>query len=242
MKAVIFDLDGTLLDTLDDLAESLNAMLEGLGYQPHSVEVVKGFIGDGMENLVRRAAPADDEIDDALIARCLALYKDEYDTRWNAKTRAYDGIPALLTELQRRRIPMGVLSNKADAFTKMCIAEYFPGVEFSAVLGQRDGIPKKPDPSGALEIATLWALPSTRSPSSATAPSTSAPPSGPACSPSGSRGASGPPGSSGNAVPPPSSSAPPISSTTSDDPWWGRPAARRPSGVAVGSHATPPTV
>ncbi len=159
LKAVIFDLDGTLLDTLDDLAESLNAMLAGLGYRQHSVEAVKGFIGDGMENLVRRAAPEDAAIDDALVARCLSVYKEEYGKRWNVKTRAYEGIPVLLAELQRRGVPMGVLSNKADAFTKLCIAEYFPGVTFSAVLGQREGIPKKPDPSGALEIGALWGFP-----------------------------------------------------------------------------------
>lgn len=159
LKAVIFDLDGTLLDTLADLAESLNAMLASVGYRQHSVEAVKGFIGDGMENLVRRAAPADAAIDDALVARCLALYKEEYEKRWKAKTRAYEGIPALLAELALRGVPMGVLSNKADEFTKLCVAEYFPGVEFSAVLGQRDGIPKKPDPSGALEIGALWGFP-----------------------------------------------------------------------------------
>lgn len=112
-----------------------------------------------MENLVRRAAPVDAAIDDALVARCLAAYKDEYGKRWNARTRPYEGIPELLAELQRRGVPMGVLSNKADSFTRMCVAEYFPGVEFAAVLGQREGIPKKPDPSGALEIGARWAFP-----------------------------------------------------------------------------------
>jgi len=158
-KAVIFDLDGTLLDTLADLAESLNAMLARLGYRQHSVEAVKGFIGDGMENLVRRAAPDDASIDEALVARCLSLYKEEYGKRWKAKTRAYDGIPELLAALQRRGVPMAVLSNKADAFTRMCVAEFFPDIAFSAVLGQREGYPKKPDPAGALEIGALWELP-----------------------------------------------------------------------------------
>ena len=111
-----------------------------------------------MENLVRRAAPEDAHIDDALVQQCLEVYKGEYEQRWNAKTRPYDGITEVLGQLAAAGLPMGVLSNKLDVFTKKCIAEYFPGIDFVAVFGQRDGIAKKPDPTAALEIGELMGL------------------------------------------------------------------------------------
>lgn len=157
-RGIIFDLDGTLLDTLDDLADSLNAMLRQLEFGEHSREEVRGFIGNGMENLVRQAAPADARVDDALVERCLAVYKIEYEKRWNARTRPYSGINDLLGALAERKMPMGVLSNKLDEFTKICIAEYFPETEFVTVLGMRESVPKKPHPAGALEIATTMGV------------------------------------------------------------------------------------
>ena len=133
-KAIIFDLDGTLLDTLQDLADSLNAMLREFGFKPHSKEAIKGFIGDGMENLVRRAAPATACIDEALVQRCLDAYTVEYEKRWNATTAPYEGVPELLEKLEKAGVPMAVLSNKLDAYSKLCIA--------GIVSSERTGSPK----------------------------------------------------------------------------------------------------
>jgi phosphoglycolate phosphatase len=158
VSGIIFDLDGTLLDTLDDLADSLNAMLRVKGFREHSTEAVRGFIGNGMENLVRQAAPEDARIDDALVKECLEIYKGEYEKRWNAKTTVYSGIDDLLKKIALKGVPMAVLSNKLDEFTKICIAEFFPDTVFQVVLGMRETVPKKPHPAGALEIAELLGL------------------------------------------------------------------------------------
>lgn len=154
-KAVLFDLDGTLLDTLADLAASGNAILEKRGLPTHPSDDFRFFIGDGMRNLVQRifpenAKPSETELDEAL-----ADYKREYFDRWNRTTGAYEGIPELLDELKERGIRIGVLSNKAHEFTRKCVDEFLSDWKWDVILGQREGVPRKPDPVGALEAAGI---------------------------------------------------------------------------------------
>jgi phosphoglycolate phosphatase len=150
--AVLFDLDGTLLDTLDDLADSANLALRQLGLPEHGAESYKRFIGDGIDNLVRRAVP-EDRRDAATLAECVNLTRGNYAIRWAEKTRPYDGIPELLDSLTTRGIPMAVFSNKPDEFTQLCVERLLAAWHFEVVMGSSPALPKKPDPAGACWIA-----------------------------------------------------------------------------------------
>ncbi|MCC8166356.1 MAG: HAD family hydrolase [Planctomycetes bacterium] len=151
VRAAIFDLDGTLLDTLDDLADAMNAVLRRLGFPEHPVDSYRYFVGTGLVNLAKKAVPAGTPEDVA--ATVPGLLKEAYSANWSAKTRPYPGIPELLDELRRRGIPLAILSNKPDAFTQVMARHYFPDGTFAAVRGLTDDVPRKPDPAGALIIA-----------------------------------------------------------------------------------------
>ena len=159
LQAVIFDLDGTLLDTLSDLAASGNAILEKRGLPAHPVGDFRFIIGDGMRNLVERIFPDDSKPTETDLDAALADYKADYDQRWNRTTRPYDGIPELLDELGDRGIRIGVLSNKVHEFTVKCVDEFLGEWDWDAVLGQREGVSRKPDPAGALEAAKTMCVP-----------------------------------------------------------------------------------
>jgi phosphoglycolate phosphatase len=152
-QAVVFDLDGTLLDTIEDLTDSMNAALAAMDFPGRSVEEAKRMVGDGLDLFVRRALPDEARDDSRAAARLKELMRSEYGIRRAVKTKPYEEIPALLEALGRRDIPMAVLSNKPHQETVILIKKYFPGVEFRAVLGAREGVPPKPEPSAALEIA-----------------------------------------------------------------------------------------
>jgi len=151
-RVVVFDLDGTLLDTLQDLADSMNAALAHLGFPTHDVDAYRYFVGEGAGVMAQRALP-DDRDDDNTVRRCLAAMREEYSKRWRDKTRPYPGIPRLLDRLMELEVRLTVLSNKPDDFTKLMVAELLPEWRFDLVLGQREGIARKPDPAGAFEIA-----------------------------------------------------------------------------------------
>jgi phosphoglycolate phosphatase len=157
-KAVVFDLDGTLLDTLDDLADSMNSVLEAKNYPTHAVEKYKYFVGDGMRTLVQRTLP-EGKSDEMSVESGLSALRDEYAIRWNNKTRPYEGIVEMLEKLSDRDIKLSVLSNKADHFSKLIVSNFFPGCHFELVFGERQGVPKKPDPAGADEIAETLGIP-----------------------------------------------------------------------------------
>lgn len=154
--AVLFDLDGTLLDTLEDLADATNAALVAMGLPGHPLEAYKYFVGDGLEALVRRAmrpegtgAPPDETV----LARGIELARQEYARRWADKTRPYPGIPELLDGLAERAVPAAVFSNKPDQFTRLCVERLLSSWHFAIIQGATPELPRKPDPCGALAIA-----------------------------------------------------------------------------------------
>lgn len=149
MRAVLFDLDGTLLDTLDDLADSGNAVLLAHGFEAHSVGAYRNFIGDGMGKLVERIFPSEAVADPDVLEQRLQEYKQAYQDRWRNKSKVYDGISELLGKLSEQGIKTGVLTNKAHAFAVKCVEEYFSDHPWDVVLGQREGVPRKPDAAGA---------------------------------------------------------------------------------------------
>ena len=152
-KAVLFDLDGTLLDTLPDIAASANRVLASFGFPQHPIDDFRDYIGEGMSIMYARALPARAAGDEKLIQRCAAMHRAEYGAGWNVKTRPFDGISELLSALADRNIRTAVLSNKPDPFTQLCIDEYFPPGCFEIALGHRDAFPLKPDPASALHVA-----------------------------------------------------------------------------------------
>ena len=149
---IIFDLDGTLLDTIEDLADSMNRVLTDLGFPTHTIGAYKYFVGEGVEPLIRRALP-EDQLRPELLDQCLGALREEYGRRWENKTRPYAGIPDLLDHLNGMGLRMAILSNKLDHFTRIMVAKLLPRWKFDPVFGARPAVPKKPDPAGALEIA-----------------------------------------------------------------------------------------
>jgi phosphoglycolate phosphatase len=152
-KAVIFDADGTLLDTLQDLADSMNSTLAHFGFPVHETDKYKYFVGDGMENLVRRALPDSFKTNPVAVSECSEMMRQIYGRNWKEKSRPYPGIPELLDALTERGIIMTILSNKPDEFMQRVIKELLPSWRFEIVMGERPSVPRKPDPASALEIA-----------------------------------------------------------------------------------------
>jgi len=151
-EAVIFDLDGTLLDTLTDIADAMNAVLIRFGFPTHTVQTYRRFLGDGLEVLVERSLPEDrrtrKEID-----RCVTGMRQEYAQRWWKTSRPYDGVPEMLDRLSADGIMMAILSNKLEVFTKLMARSLLGSWTFKEVVGLRPDLPRKPDPTGALEIS-----------------------------------------------------------------------------------------
>ncbi len=151
-RAVLFDLDGTLLNTLGDIASSANRVLGHLGFPQHEVEAYKYFVGDGREALAVRILPTIHQ-DASTVAKVVAGIDKEYSQHWADTSHSYVGIPELLQALTMRGIRMAVLSNKPDDFTKLTVSRLLPHWRFEPVLGVRPSVPIKPDPTAALEIA-----------------------------------------------------------------------------------------
>ena len=157
-EAVLFDLDGTLLDSIEDLTDSMNIVLDGFGFPGHDAEACKLFVGDGVEMFALRALP-ENQRDEAMVAQCAAEMRAEYRKRWSIKTRPYDGIPELLDDLTLRNLKLAVLSNKPEESTREMVAELLSKWRFYPVAGARASVPKKPDPTLAIEISRQLRLP-----------------------------------------------------------------------------------
>lgn len=157
LKAFIFDLDGTLIDSLADIAESINRMLDGRGYPRCEANDFKQMVGDGMEKLVERALPEAVRSEE-LIRVCVEEYRAHYDTLWDSQTRPYAGIVEMLAELKGRGVRRGVISNKAHRFTVPMTEHFFGTTVFDHILGQRTEVPRKPAPDGAHEMAAFLGL------------------------------------------------------------------------------------
>ena len=142
--AVIFDLDGTLLNTLGDLRAATNHALEVRGLPPHSMEEIRQFIGNGIRLLICRAMP--EGTPEAEIDAALDDFKAYYAAHIHDRTVPYDGIPQLLTALRKRGIKVAVLSNKIDSASQQLIEYFFSG-KTDVVFGEHVGVPRKPDPT-----------------------------------------------------------------------------------------------
>lgn len=153
-ELVIFDLDGTLLDTIGDLAAACNVVLERRGLPQHSYEEYCHFVGNGIMRLVERALPEELRTPE-YVARVRADFVEYYTAHIDLHTKPYDGIEELVGELARRGVRMAVASNKFQAGTEKLVGRFFPSVAFDAVFGQRAGVPLKPDPSVVEEILAL---------------------------------------------------------------------------------------
>jgi len=151
-KVVIFDLDGTLIDSIADIADCANTVLKNHGFPTLSEERFKELVGDGFANLTRKIIPPS-ELSTERIEQFTREYRELYRERWHHRTTVYDGIHELLQSLQVAGYTLCILSNKRDEYTKLCAARFFPQVGFAEVRGERPGTPIKPAPDAALAIA-----------------------------------------------------------------------------------------
>ena len=152
-KAVIFDLDGTLINSLADLADSVNLMLSSYDFPQHTLEEYRYFVGNGSRRLIERSLPPEKAAAAGFVDQALAKYKGIYEGRILEKTRSYKGIIEMLNNLQEKKIPLAVCTNKHMEAADMIVKILFkPGI-FREVVGDRKGYPRKPDPTTALEIA-----------------------------------------------------------------------------------------
>ncbi len=151
IRSVIFDLDGTLLDTLQDVADSVNTALAHAGLPTHDPEAYKYFVGDGRRMMAIRALPADKR-DETTVTGLLSEINEEYVQRWMTNTRPYPGIPALLDSLTIRGVRMAILTNKAQNYTEAMVGGLLGKWHFQYVIGESPAFPRKPDPTAAMHI------------------------------------------------------------------------------------------
>ncbi len=151
-KAALFDLDGTLLDTLEDIADSMNNVLKQHGFPEHPIASYKITVGLGVRNLVTQCLPEEARIDHTIQA-CFDAFMREYGDNPVKKTKPYPGVLEMLSALTAKSIPFAILSNKNDPLTQKIVPLALPGIRFGVVQGSRPDVPKKPDPYSALAIA-----------------------------------------------------------------------------------------
>jgi len=151
-RAFLFDLDGTLLDTLGDLADSMNAVLAARGLPVHPLDQYRYFVGDGMRELARRVLPGETPAEE-LVDQLVEEMRIEYGARCYNSTAPYPGVMTMLEVAAAKNMPMAVFSNKPHDFTTQMVKKYFADIPFRVVLGVGGDVPRKPDPAGALRIA-----------------------------------------------------------------------------------------
>lgn len=142
-KALVFDMDGTLLDTLEDLADSTNFALNAHGFNSQPTEAYRYFVGSGARTLIERALPEDSR-DDATIETCLATYKEHYQGNWSNKTAIYAGLKELLDAATAQGLALAILTNKPQHFANQCVDLFLADWTWQAVQGQVEGVPLKP--------------------------------------------------------------------------------------------------
>ncbi len=152
-RAVMFDLDGTLLDTLEDLSDAANRMLRERGFPEHDYPFYRQAVGDGSRALATRSLPAGHR-NDATIEAAHTAMRRHYDVGWNIKTRPYDGILEMLDALVAKDARLTILSNKPDAGVQKCVGHFLPADRFATIRGVLPDGPIKPDPAGALAIVS----------------------------------------------------------------------------------------
>jgi phosphoglycolate phosphatase len=157
-EAVLFDLDGTLIDSLNDIGDAVNRVLANKGFPTHSMASYRKFVGDGSRILIERALPGKYRVK-KIIDACFKEYFEDYSSHYNVTSKVYSGIPDLLDTLKEKGLKLGILSNKPDAITKNCAKIFLSKWDFDVVLGQRDSVPRKPDPQGAFEAAERLSIP-----------------------------------------------------------------------------------
>ncbi len=150
LKGIIFDLDGTLLDTIEDISNAVNTVLIEYGLTPYRIEDYKLFVGDGIEQLVERVLGK--EIKREKFNEIFTKIKETYGNNWNIKTKPYPNILEMLDKLNTKNIKMAVISNKPHKFTMLTIEYYFGKKYFSSIYGASDNYPKKPDPFLAYKV------------------------------------------------------------------------------------------
>ncbi len=151
-KNIVFDLDGTLLDTLEDIAISANFALVSLGFEAQEREKYRYFVGEGVFKLFENIFASNPQTPE-LIQNAVSLFESHYAKQFNQNTKLYEGISKMLTFLQTRGFKMAILSNKPDSFVKMCVFKYLNKWQWEVVYGARENIPRKPNPQGAIDIA-----------------------------------------------------------------------------------------
>ena len=158
VRGIVFDLDGTLVDSLADIAASVDLVLRRHGRAEHGIAAYPAFIGRGIGVLVRRAWGWPDDASGAEVDQAVAEVRAVYDEHCLDQTRLYEGIEALLGEIQRRGIAMSIVSNKPDAMTQRVVEHLFEAGTFSSVTGDRPGLPRKPDPAALLRAAAFMGV------------------------------------------------------------------------------------
>jgi len=151
-RAVIFDLDGTLADTLEDIGDNMNRVLAGMGFPAQGYDAYRFYVGNGLKNLAFQCLPENARTED-IVATCYDRMMEEYSMNYINKTRLYDGIPELLDALSLQQVKMAVLSNKADPLTQKICTVLLKNWNFEIVMGANDRFPRKPDPASALFVS-----------------------------------------------------------------------------------------
>ncbi len=159
-QACIFDLDGTLLDSLEDLGDAMNRVLKRWGFPEHSLDQYRYFVGSGATRLVALTIPEESRTEET-VAQCLAEFQADYSESWDIKSKPYEGIPEMLDALVEQGFRLTVLSNKPHRMTTKCVEGLLSRWDFEIVYGHRKGIPRKPNPTAALEIIERLDIPAT---------------------------------------------------------------------------------